>query len=365
MGDREIARAFDREEKREAIRQRGRDEVAREAGRLSRRSRFRHYLANGGPIESRDLSVGTASAGGYLVPRGFYDRAVIAMKEASSVLALSRVWESGTGAPADVPIFAADTSNVASVDPENAALTFATDPVLSTASFGITPTYSVPGIRYSRQLAQDATIVDLERTLAVLVGRRAGRALQNDFTNGTGTNQPLGFAAQVTNVTTAPTGSTTKADFSTLLTVKHSVNPAYWPTSVWMASTAAIKQMAAMADTSNRPLLAVGALGDDGTQLGRMSFLGHPVYVNDSLPVPAANAVSIFFGSFRYGYIVRHAGMGDKPLGEAFDEIPGVVIRVLRERFADSAEYAMIAYARYDGRPGDLSALAAYKQSAT
>jgi HK97 family phage major capsid protein len=78
---------------------------------------------------------------------------------------------------------------------------------------------------------------------------------------------------------------------------------------------------------------------------------GIPYTIDQGMASMAANAVSILFGDFKAGYIVR--------------QVHDVQLVRLNERYADFMQVGFFGYSRLDGRPDDPAAIAAYKNSAT
>ncbi|MCA1696559.1 MAG: phage major capsid protein, partial [Actinobacteria bacterium] len=78
---------------------------------------------------------------------------------------------------------------------------------------------------------------------------------------------------------------------------------------------------------------------------------GWPYVIDNSMPIPAANAKTILFGDIDAGFIVR--------------QVLDLQMVRLSERFMDALQIGFFAFARFDARPDDPSAIKAYAQSAT
>jgi predicted phage gp36 major capsid-like protein len=272
--------------------------------------------------ESRAEGVATGSAGGYLVPQGFWQNLVIAMKAYGGLINLATIIETSTGNPLPWPS-TDDTSNLGSILGENVA---------------------------SLQLMQDSAF-DLDSFITGRLSERIGRAVAQHLVNGTGTAQPQGVLASgaVTNNTTLPTGNTVKLTYAGLVALSHSIDPAYRASgnARFLMSDAALSQVRQIVDGQGRPLWTPDYLG----QGDRDVILGYPVTIDQSVPVPAANAISVVFGDFKAGYVVRRA--------------LGLQLLRLTERYADFLQVGFIGFMRLDGKVNDPRALATLTQSGT
>ncbi|MDQ7039783.1 MAG: phage major capsid protein, partial [Rhodothermus sp.] len=204
-------------------------------------------------------------------------------------------------------------------------------------------------VRVSLQLMQDSAF-DLEEFLADIFADRLGRALQDHITNGDGTTQPEGILTAIPAAQTVvgATGQTTSVTYDDLVTLIHSVDPAYRssPRAAFMMHDTTLAALRRLKDNSGRPLW------QDGLQAGEPPrLLGFRVIVNNTMPQMSASAKSIVFGDFSK-YILREVGQG-------------LVVRRLDERYAEYLQTALLGFARYDGRVLQPAAFAVYQNSAT
>ncbi|TMC49470.1 MAG: phage major capsid protein [Chloroflexi bacterium] len=292
--------------------------------------------------ESRDLGVATGAAGAYLVPASFLAKFTSRQVYADSVRAVANVITTTSGSDLTWPAND-DTGNSAAILGENVA-TGNTDLVLNQRTLHSFE-YSAPLGNVSWQLLKDAAF-DLEGLLAERSAQRLARAQVAHFTTGTGSGQPVGFTSVFTTGVTLPTGFTTTFSLNGLIDLTASVDEAYRRNASWMMSDAAWTAIQKMTD-GTRPLWVPSTTPGEPHTL-----LGYPVYINNSIPVPAANAASVYWGDWRRGYIVRDAAGGLR------------VIR-LNERRAELLQSQFLAFLRSDGNVDDTQAVKSLKHSAT
>jgi predicted phage gp36 major capsid-like protein len=203
--------------------------------------------------------------------------------------------------------------------------------------------------------------------------RSASGALGNTgFTVGTGTTQPDGVVPRASAGKVGTTGQTLTIIYDDIVDLVHAVDPAYRATGCsFMTNDALLKVLRKIKDTAGRPIwipsydqgIRFGANNESKTALGEGGYtdqttpvvfdylLGYPVWVNNDIAVPAANAKSMLFGNFKY-YKVRDA------------------MEVQMFRFTDSAyaklgQVGFLAWARMGGNLVDTNAVKYYQHSAT
>lgn len=186
--------------------------------------------------------------------------------------------------------------------------------------------YSSKMIRVSVELIQDS-VLNLPAFLGEALGTRLGRITNDHFTTGTGTSQPRGVVTAAANSgQTAQTAGALK--YPEIMTLKHSVDPAYRQGALFMMGDAILKRMKEMADSQGRPLWLPSLLpGEPPT------FDGDRYVINQSMPTAAATK-GLLYGDFSK-YLIR--------------EVRGVTLMRLDERYADLHQVGFLAFARYDG----------------
>ncbi len=157
--------------------------------------------------ELRDQSAGTNTAGGFLVPPGFLNKLTVGIKRGSAMARACNVITTDSGGPLTWPT-TDDTGNIGAILGENNPV-----PVQDVTFGGKTLgsfLYTSREVKASLQLIED-TGIDFESWLAVLLGRRIGRAVNAHLTNGTGGGtQPTGL------VPSTAVGTSCVASYSTV-----------------------------------------------------------------------------------------------------------------------------------------------------
>ncbi|VTU29468.1 phage major capsid protein, HK97 family [Variovorax sp. PBL-H6] len=228
------------------------------------------------------------------------------------------------------------------------------DPSFGTAPI---PTYSFSSKVFTvpMELLQDSQ-VDI---VSFIMGRardRIGRSQNAFFTTGTGTNQPTGLVTASSVGKTGTTGQTLTVTYDDLVDLADSVDEGHlgMPDAEagssdvlpgWMFSQTTRKVIRKLKDTNGRPIW-VPAAGGELPQL-----LDAPVYINNDMPAPAANAKSIAFGNLN-SYMIRD------------------VLEVRLHRFDDSAyalkgQVGFLGVVRSGGALLDSGAVKLYQHSAT
>jgi HK97 family phage major capsid protein len=283
--------------------------------------------ASGRDWDYRALAVGTLGAGGATVPDETMREIERALLAFGGMRTRARVVRTTTGADLPWPTVN-DTANKGEIIGENLAVN-EQDVVFSQLILQ-SYLYSSKMVRVSYQLMQDSS-VNIPALLGELLGERIGRILNDHFTTGTGTGQPLGIVAAATVGFTAPTADSqvTAWKYSSIVELEHSVDPAYRANAAWMMNDSSLKKTKQLVDTQGRPLWAAGI-----AQAAPDTLMGYPIVINQSMASMAANAKSVLFGDLSK-YIIR--------------DVLNVQLVRLDERYAEYHQVAFLAYSRHDG----------------
>lgn len=300
-----------------------------EPGRQGLPEQYRSALSQ---MEQRAQSVGTASAGGYLVPEGFGGRLIETMKAFGGVINEATIIDTASGNDLPFPTDD-DTTNIGAIVAENVQhaeqdLTFGQKTLGAYL-------YSSKIVRVSFQLMQDS-FFDMDAYLARKLGQRIGRASAAHFATGTGSGQPEGIAVgSGTGVTAAAVAAITFAD---LVGLEHSVDPAYRQMGAkFVFNDATLKALQETADSEGRPLW-LPRVGDAVPA----TIYGYEYVIDQGIADIGASAVSAVFG-YLPEYYVRM--------------VTGVQLLRLVERYADYAQVGFLAFQRMDGAVMDSSAI--------
>ncbi len=247
--------------------------------------------------QQRDLTKGTATAGGHTVGTGFYAQLIDHMIEVSGILQAGPtvlVTERGENLP--IPRTTAHSSATSEIA-EAAAIT-ESDPafnqlVLSSYKYGNL-------IQASYELMED-TYVDLLGYIAMQAGRAVGNAFGTRLITGTGTSQPQGAATAATVGVTGGAGVAGAFTADNLIDLFFSVIAPYRmsPSCGWLMRDATLAAVRKLKDSQNQylwqPSLQVGAPD---------TLLGKPVHTDPNVAAVALSARSVLFGDFSR-YFVR------------------------------------------------------------
>lgn len=209
------------------------------------------------------------------------------------------------------------------------------------------------------ELLQDSAI-NVESLVMKRLGARIGRISNTGYTVGNGTTQPNGLVTAASVGKTGTTGQTLTIIYDDLVDLVDSLDAAYLghsgtPDDVggeigFMMSQTMRRVVRKIKDTAGRPIWTPSYDNGISGKFGD-TLLGFPVYLNNDLAVPAANAKSLAFGAFK-NYMIRDA------------------MDVTMFRFDDSAymklgQVGFLAWARTGGNLLDVNSVKVYQHSAT
>lgn len=289
-----------------------------------------------GSEESRALSAGTNSAGGFLVPEGFYAEITKRMAIWGPMLDgdITRVIRTDSGNPLPFPTVD-DTANTGESKAENAA---AAEQDVAFGQAVMNAYMHDSGIvRISYELLQDNGF-DIDALLNELFAERIGRRGNDKLTVGTGTNESQGIVVGSSSGKTAASANAVTMD--ELIDLQHSVDAAYRasPSCRWMFNDITLSVARKLKDGQGNYLWQPA----DARTGSPETLLGNSFSVNQAMPAMATGTKPVVFGDFSK-YIVRQV----KDLS---------VIR-MNERFADHLQVGFLAYNRVDGRLIDTNAV--------
>jgi HK97 family phage major capsid protein len=276
--------------------------------------------------EGRAQTVGTTTAGGYLVNYEFGSGIEAARRAFGGMLSVSTVYPTQSGA--DLLLPTVDETGVSgsilseSSTISESAMTFGQ---LTVSSY----MYTSGLVLVSNQLLQDSEF-PLDQFIANALGERLGRAQNAHWTTGTGSSQPYGVIVGAATGKTGAAGQTTTVIYNDLVDLVYSVDVAYRPNAKWMMRDATVGIIRKLQDSQNRPLW------EPSVQAGQPDMImGYPVVINNDVAAAAASAKSIAFGDFSK-YIIR--------------DVSGVQLVRMTERYADALQTGFYAFQRTGGR---------------
>lgn len=313
------------------------------------------------------MSTTTGSEGGYSVPSLIASQLIDYMKAYGTMRKVADVLQTADGKPLSYPT-TDGTAEVGEWIAQNTTAT-AADPVFGTVSLNVFKASSKI-VAAPVELLQDSTI-DMEAFIMKRLGQRLGRIANTGYTVGTGTTQPDGVVPKAGSGKVGTTGQTLTIIFDDLIDLVHSVDPAYrGPNASFMTNDSLLKVLRKLKDTTGRPLWTpswdggiqvgtnqgggnngAGGFSNQNTPVVFDYLLGYPVWVNNDIAVPAANAKTLLFGDFSY-YKIR-------------DAMDVTMFRFTDSAYAKLGQVGFLAWLRTGGNLIDVNAVKYYQHSAT
>jgi HK97 family phage major capsid protein len=273
-------------------------------GRASNEYYLAFWNAMRNHIVTNDLSVGTDTQGGYLVPTEFERTLVQALEEHNIMRQLARVIPTSTG-DLQIPVVAT-TGTAAWVDEAGEIPT-------SDGSFGqvtLSAYKLATMIKVSHELLSDSAF-PMESFLAQDFGRRMGTLEEEAFLTGDGVKKPTGVLSEAQIGATA--AKPTDVTFDEVMDLYHSLKMPYRNKAVFIANDMTVKSLRKLKDGNGQylwqPSLVAGTPD---------TILGRPIYVSGYMPRIAASAKAMAFGDFSYYWIAGRQGRTFKRLDELF-----------------------------------------------
>lgn len=290
--------------------------------------------------EFRDQSVGTNSAGGYLVPTSLLAQLIVGLKLYGPMMNPDAVNHLNTAAgnPLNIPSMD-DTANAGALITEAASIS------TNSLTFGQKALgaykYTSGFFKVSSELLQDAAIDPAQIVIDAIV-QRLGRILNTHLTTGTGSGQPTGLVTAVGTPSLVSAGAGAVA-YGDIVELFHSVDPLYRnnPKTAFMMSDSTLKVVRKLLDSQGHPIWEPNVKA--GTP---QTLIGEPFLINQDMATVATGNVPMLFGDFSK-YWVRVAR--------------DVAVKRADERFIDTDEVAFVGFARVDGNLMDSRAVKGLK----
>ena len=268
-------------------------------------------------VEHRALSEGTDSAGGYTVPTVLAGEMIDRLRAESVMVAAGARTVPLTSDNLSIAKLATDPTPAFRA--ENAAIA-ESDPTFSSVT--LTPRSLAVMTKVSRELFEDS--LNLESELPRILSVAMAKEMDRIGLLGSGSApEPRGIANQSGIGTTALDAALTS--YAPLLTAQTGILSANaGPVSAMIMHPRDAGDLAGLTDTTNQPLNAPATLS------------GIPMLTTTAIPTDGgtgSNESTIFVGNF------AHVMIGVRS---------GVRVDVLRERYADSHQYGLVAHMRFD-----------------
>ena len=295
------------------------------------------------------MSTTTPAEGGYTVATEYMRSLEVAMKSYGAMLDAGDTIRTGTGAQMQFPT-SDPTGEIGEIVGQNTATT-ALDTPVGNISLDVYK-YSSKKIALPWELVQDS-FIDFEAYIQEILAMRLGRIMGLHCTTGTGIGQPRGLMTAVNTGKTGTTGQTTTVTYDDLIDLEHSVDPSYraMPGVGYMMHDTSLAKIRKIKDSNARPIFVPGyETGNPGGAPDRL--LGRPIFINQDMPVMAANAKSIAFGAFKK-YKIRKV-------------MDLTVFRMTDSAFTLNGQIGFVAFQRLGGNFIDAGgAVKTYVNSAT
>lgn len=288
--------------------------------------------------ELRAQGVAPDEKGGYTVPDTFLAKVVEQMKAYGGIASVAQILTTSDGRTMDWAT-ADGTSEVGVMLGENEEAG-EEDTEFGMDSLGALKMTSKI-IRVSNELLQDSAI-DMEAYLARRIAERIGRGEAKYLIQGTGVGtpkQPKGLSASVTQTT--QTASATALKWQEILSLKHSIDPAYrrGPKFRLAFNDSTLKLISEMVDSQGRPLWLPDIVG-----VAPASVLNVPYVIDQEIDDIGAGKKFIYCGDFDR-FIIRR--------------VRYMILKRLVERYAEFDQTGFLAFHRFDCILEDTSAIKA------
>jgi HK97 family phage major capsid protein len=296
------------------------------------------------------MSTTTNAEGGFTVAIEYMRDVERAMKAYGGMLQAADTLNTATGATMNFPTNDA-TAEVGAIVGQNATVSRA-DTTFGNVSLDVYK-YTSNDIAIPWELIQDS-FIDIELLIQDILSERLGRILNTHMTTGTGTAQPRGVVTAAALGKTGTTGQTVTVTYDDLVDLEHSIDPAYrqLPGVGFMMHDTTLRQVRKIKDSNARPIFVPGyESSNPGGAPDRL--LNRSIFINQDMPVMAANAKSVLFGAFKK-YKARRV-------------MDLTIFRMTDSAFTRAGQVGFVAFNRMGGNLIDVSGTTVkhYANSAT
>ncbi|MFO1243107.1 MAG: phage major capsid protein [Rickettsiales bacterium] len=284
---------------------------------------FRTYLRKGldaglEAAQTKSLSVGTDSDGGYLVPENISETIVRIVNESSPMRALARVETISTDS---LDVIEDANEFGASWTTETGTVSETSTPSLGKHNIPVYEMYAQP--KATQKLLDDAAI-DVEQWVAEKVADKFSRLEATAFVSGNGTSQPKGILSYTAGtswgqIEQVNSGTSAQVTADSLFKLYYKLKDSYARRATFLMNRSTVQAVRLLKEaTTNQYLWQPGlAAGTPDT------LLGIPVAEASDMPVAAANSLSVAVADFKSAYLIVDR-IGFRILRDPFTEKPFV-----------------------------------------
>lgn len=262
--------------------------------------------------ESRALSTGTDSKGGYLVPETFAETIITKAAEMSYIRDLATVTSSSS--VENVPVEGDDGAN-GWIDEEGTYPE--SDPTIGTVQLSAWKTGRI--LKVTDEALQD-TVPAIEGYVAMKFSKSTTKAEEAAFITGDGVKKPTGVLVTATVGKTS--ASTTAITGDEVLDLMASLDEEYDSNAVLMMNKNTRNVLRKLKDSSGQYLWVQGFKGNPDT------FDNKPIRINKYMPDLGESAKPIAYGDFSYYNIKDRTVMTMKRLDELYSTTGHVGFRI-------------------------------------
>jgi HK97 family phage major capsid protein len=330
-------------------------QAARSGASLAHKAAFEAYVRKGEPgrlrdLESKALSVGTGTDGGYLVPDEIERAVNRAVKDVSPLRAIAGIRQvSGSVYRKPFAVTGAESGWVA----ETGTRDETDSPTLAALSEMSFPTMELYAMPAATSALLDDSAVNIDEWIAEEVRDSFAQQEGTAFVNGNGTAMPKGFLdyTKVDNVSWTwgnigfiktgvdgafATATTTVNPADKLIDLIYAVKAGYRANGTFVFNRATQAVIRKMKDAEG------DYVWQPATKAGDPSLLmGYPVAESEDMPSIGSDTYAIAFGDFRRGYLI----------------VDRVGIRVLRDPYSAKPYVLFYTTKRVGGGVQDFEAI--------
>ena len=286
---------------------------------------FRNYVRKGSEtgleqLQTKLLSVGTDSYGGFLVPNQLGQTIIQIVNETSPMRSLANI-ETISSDSLDL---IEDTVDMDAAWGDETTDRTSNDTNTSTLGRNTIDTFEMFAQPKATQKLIDDASIDIEQWIAQKVGDKMARLEASAFINGDGTTKPKGILSYTAGTTFGTieqvnTGTSATVTADSLLKLYYALKDDHARHATFLMHRTTIQAVRLLKEaTTNQYLWQPGlAAGTPDT------LLGVPVVIAADMPVPAASSLSVAVGDFKRAYTIVDR-VGIRTLRDPFTSKPFV-----------------------------------------